>query len=235
MDTANLDIIYFIKARQSNEELRYSLRSVAKNFPHRKVWFVGEYQEGFLPDGWLKVTQNEISKWANTSKSMLAVCLSDNEDISENFVLFNDDFFIMKPLENGFMPYYYRKTLDEQIEWLEKQNSRGYLNHIRETRKMLKDTWKPIKCYAVHYPMVINKLEMLETMSSYPNGLMWRALYANYWKKGGVSCNDCKIQNPFTTPNPDAPFFSTSDRSFRDGEVGKLIRDTFSDKCEYEK
>lgn len=233
METKDLDIIYFVKAKPSNEELRYSLRSL-DNFPHRKVWFVGEHQPGFVPDGVLKVTQDRESKWQNTSKSMRAACLSDNELISENFVLFNDDFFIMKPLKDGFLPYFYRKTLGEQIAWLEKQNSGGYLNHIRETRKMLLDTWKPIKCYAVHYPMVINKKEMLEVMDTYKDGMMWRALYGNYWKKGGVACGDCKIQNPFTTPNTDAPFLSTTDRSFKNGLVGKYIREQFKNKCEYE-
>ena len=234
METKDLDIVYLIKARETNEELRYSLRSVAKNFPHRKIWFAGDYQKGFLPDGVLKASQTEISKWLNTSKSLLATCLTDSDLVTDNFVLFNDDFFIMKPLENGFMPYYYRKTLEEQIHWLESQGSRGYLNHIRETRDMLKAAWKPIKCYAVHYPMVVNKAEMLETMEAFPKGMMWRALYANYWKKGGLECIDCKIQNPFTIPDPEAPFLSTNDRSFRTGEVGKFIRKSFPDKCEYE-
>lgn len=34
------DIVYFVKESESNEELRYSLRSL-KNFPRRKVWFYG--------------------------------------------------------------------------------------------------------------------------------------------------------------------------------------------------
>lgn len=31
------DIVYFVKDSESNEELRYSLRSLV-NFPHRDVW-----------------------------------------------------------------------------------------------------------------------------------------------------------------------------------------------------
>ena len=38
MNTKDLDIIYFVKDCFINEELRFSLRSVAKNLPHRKVW-----------------------------------------------------------------------------------------------------------------------------------------------------------------------------------------------------
>ena len=34
------DIVYFVKDTDTNEELRYSLRSLA-NFPHGKVWFYG--------------------------------------------------------------------------------------------------------------------------------------------------------------------------------------------------
>ena len=45
-----LDVVYVLKSNIDPEELRYSLRSVEKNFPHRYVWFVGSQPEGFKPD-----------------------------------------------------------------------------------------------------------------------------------------------------------------------------------------
>ena len=41
MDTKDLDIVYFVKDTPTNEELRISLRSVAKNMPHKRVWVFG--------------------------------------------------------------------------------------------------------------------------------------------------------------------------------------------------
>ena len=35
------DIVYIIKDDLPTTELKYSLRSVEANFPHRLVWFVG--------------------------------------------------------------------------------------------------------------------------------------------------------------------------------------------------
>ena len=44
------DIVFVLKDKLDTEELRYSLRSIEKNFPHRYVWFVGGQPEGFKPD-----------------------------------------------------------------------------------------------------------------------------------------------------------------------------------------
>ncbi len=64
---SDLDIVYFVKESAQNEELRYSLRSVEKNFPHRNVWFVGGKPKGLTPDKWHAVNQDRETKWGNTS------------------------------------------------------------------------------------------------------------------------------------------------------------------------
>ena len=52
------DIVYFVKGSRKNEELRYSLRTL-KNFPHRKVFFYGEFPDGLVPDRHIHVKQNQ--------------------------------------------------------------------------------------------------------------------------------------------------------------------------------
>lgn len=61
------DIVYFVKESKTNEELRYSLRTL-KNFPHRKVWFYGGCPEGLKPDQYVYVEQDQPTKW-------LSLCL----------------------------------------------------------------------------------------------------------------------------------------------------------------
>ena len=60
------DIVYFVKESESNEELRYSLRSLV-NFPHRYVWFYGGCPEGLNPDFHVPVKQDKDNKWKNVS------------------------------------------------------------------------------------------------------------------------------------------------------------------------
>ena len=55
MNTADLDIVYFVKEWPTNEELHYSLRSVAKNMPHKRVWIFGGHPKGVIPDVYIKV------------------------------------------------------------------------------------------------------------------------------------------------------------------------------------
>ena len=90
------DIVYFIKPCTSNEELTYSLRTL-KNFPHNKVWFYGGCPDNLKPDYHVKVKQ-VYNKWQNVNMMLRMACT--NPKITDNFWLFNDDFFIMKEVKN---------------------------------------------------------------------------------------------------------------------------------------
>ena len=94
----NMDIVYVLKPDFQNEELRYSLRSL-ENFPHDKVWFVGGQPNELTPDGRLNIRQWGDTKWERVKNMLARVCVAD--DISEDFWLFNDDFFILKPWTLG--------------------------------------------------------------------------------------------------------------------------------------
>ena len=36
-----MDFVYIVKEDEKNEDLKYSLRSIAKFYPENKVWIVG--------------------------------------------------------------------------------------------------------------------------------------------------------------------------------------------------
>lgn len=81
------DIVYFVKDTESNEELRYSLRTL-KNFPHRKVWLYGGCPAGLKPDKWVHLVQDKENKWENVRMMLESAC--KNKEISSSFWLFND-------------------------------------------------------------------------------------------------------------------------------------------------
>ena len=91
--TGKRDIVYLLREGK-NEELVYSLRSVEENFAYRRVWFAGGKPDGLEPDGYMPIKQDAPSKWQNVRNMLVEVCKNDN--ISKDFWLFNDDFFVLQ-------------------------------------------------------------------------------------------------------------------------------------------
>ena len=232
-DLSQMDIVYFVKDAQTNEELRYSLRSVEKNFPHRNVWFFGGKPRGLEPDKWMNIEQNEKTKWKNTSMLLRKACKSDG--VSDSFVLFNDDFYVMQPIES--LPYYSDGTLAERVNELKSRHTSGstYITRLMITEDLLNKRGLPTMNYALHVPMIIKKDEMLQTFDEFPGGEMWRSIYGNHHKKPVVHMKDCKVYNRADDPPTDTVFLSSADTSFRFGKIGAYVRCAFPDKCKYER
>lgn len=92
------DIVYVIKPDADPAELIYSLRSVEENFPHRYVWVVGSLPKGIKPDRYIKHQQVGRNKWDLIKSSMLRIIQED--ELTDDFFWFNDDFFVMKPVQS---------------------------------------------------------------------------------------------------------------------------------------
>ena len=223
------DIVYFVKESAKNEELRYSLRSL-KNFPHNKVYFYGGCPDGLNPDVHIRVNQDQPTKWANIFKMFKLACI--NPDITENFWLFNDDFFIMKPVKDG--PNFYEGDLYKRVVTLEDRHNgiTPYSQQLRYTLQELESMGCTTINYAVHTPMLINKENGCE-LCNIINGPMIRCVYGNYFKIGGINHRDCKIDSKERLYK-NGDYLSTNDKSFS-GKVGEQIRKYFPDKCQYEK
>lgn len=227
-----MDVVYLVKDTKENEELRYSLRSVEKNFPYRKVVFVGGVPDGILPDCWISVKQNGDTKWDNTHRMIQAACLCKN--VSDDFVLFNDDFFVMKNVEA--LHYFYKGTLLERANELEKAfpNSPSYRHRLMRAERMLHGKGYSTFNYELHTPIVINKKKMLEIYKMFPFGSAVRSLYANVFCGQGLQCDDVKIYDMHTVPTGEETFLSTMDKTFKNGAVGDYIRRKFLDKSSFE-
>ena len=150
------DIVYILKDDIATEELRYSLRSFEKNCPHRFVWFVGGQPEGLKPDRLVRHTQFGENKWLKIKSSMLEVI--KQEELSDEFYLFNDDFFVMKPFNGDFINYTDR-TLSDRIEDFRKENPHlnRYAMSLVQTEEELKAHGYETLNFEVHIPMLFEK------------------------------------------------------------------------------
>lgn len=238
MNLADTDIVYIVREGEDNEELRYSLRSVAANLPHRKIIIAG-----YKPD-WVKevvyLPTNQAQEKTGYARAMLNWKAAINsEEVTENFILFNDDFYVMKPLKE--LPTLHRGSLDEVIKHYENKGG-PYVHNMKRTRKILTDMGvRDLKSYALHVPMAMKKrnykflLAGLEANEIPVEGIQMRTLYGNLWQVGGEELPDVKATKLIDEPDRESTFLSTLDQTFNNGVTGEYVRQQFTTKCRYEK
>lgn len=226
------DIVYVLKEDIAPDELRYSLRSVCKNFPYRKVIFIGGCPEGIMPDVWIQHEQKGVEVWEKSTSSVELACKT--KEISDNFWLFNDDFFIMKPISE--LKPWYNGTIQKLIEAMSTRTGGHeslYMRRLIRTKDELRDMGLKEFNYAVHVPMLINKKKALEVIRKFKSP-MFRSAYGNYWNVGKMNKPDVKEVRADAEPDKRLKIISTSDKSFREGKVGEYIRSVFTEPCRYE-
>ena len=228
------DIIYILKNDIQSDELKYSIRSVVKNFPYDRIIFYGGCPQDMIPDSWFYYQQNGTGKI-----SRVVYTLSDitkNNKISDNFWLFNDDFFVLKPYD--FETCICEASIYDTINRIEK--SRGgrpskYTRILRTTADELKKLNCDTVGYATHTPILINKQKAKYIINNFPNEMSFRCAYGNYYKLPYIVSNDVKIINNNSLPDENDVLVSTNDKTFRFGNVGTYIKSLFTEKSKYER
>lgn len=226
------DIVYICREGK-NEELRYSLRSVERNFPHRLVIIYGGKPDDIEPDAYHRIKQEGATKWEKVRNTLIKVC--QNNGITPDFWLFNDDFFVMEPIAEPVN--YYDGTLQERIDQL-KAATFGqlslYTKQLLHLVATLKDAGieEPLN-YAHHTPMLINRKKMLETLEKYPDEPMFRALYGNINRIGGINAPDVKFMGR-RRPATIGAIVSTADESWNQEKIGEIIREAFPEPSHWE-
>lgn len=228
------DIVYVLKNDIDDgdySELRYSLRSLI-NFPHRNVWFAGGQPERLKPDCSLPINQTGRTIWDKVRNTVEEVC--KNENISENFWLFNDDFFIMHPIKE--FKNYSNGDLAFMILALEDKEGKrvAYSDFLRDILILLKREGLPTKSFENHTPLLVNKQLMLEVLTKYPKANGIRSLYGNYAHLKTEEIVDVKYFDYHQQIDENLKMISSLDREFKNGAVGRYVRKSFPEKSKYE-
>lgn len=227
------DIIYILKKDIDPYELTYSLRSVEANFPHRKVWFVGAQPRGLVPDARIIHEQTGSNKWDKIRSSMYEV--ARNEDVTSDFFLFNDDFFVMQPVKGKWINFA-SGTLTDRIYQFAAENP--WLSPYARTLFKAREELKTLGCgevnYDVHLPMLFNKDAVIQAIRQCSSPQM-RSVYGNITKSPYKDRKDVKIGNMIEIPPEDIDFLSTNETSFKDGKVGEFIRERFPTPSRFER
>ncbi len=179
-----------------------------------RIWVVGEKPDWYVGN-FIHVPQNK-TKFNNVLESLRVVVSSDK--IGNSFVLMNDDFFILKPIDS-FKTYHGGKLINKIEKYDNLMPSASYVHMLKSTFDRLKKFGisDPLD-YELHVPMPMNKKRLSRSLTQ---GVLWRSMYGNLNKVGGKRIDDVKVyisgvfkNNLSYNINDYDRFLSTDDNSF---------------------
>lgn len=226
-----MDVVYPLRAavKAGYREFRYSLRTL-KNLDHGEVFVIGGCPEWAINVVHIPTTQLG-HKYENLCLNIETACKSDL--ISDPFVIMNDDFMILEPVEE--ITPHWRETVDEGIRRYKKRGGMDLwikgMNHVKEACEAL-GIDNPLS-YELHIPMVVHKQQMLDALAMIPPGPVWRTMYGNLAQLGGTKLKDVKVMQR-ELDVPEGPYCSTDDLCFPFGVAGRTIRSMFPEPSPYE-
>lgn len=235
------DLVYVVRPGDDNEELRYSLRSVAKNAPHRDVWIVGTVPTWVRNVKGLPLDPVD-DKFENQRQSLAAAAAQAG--LSDPFVLFNDDMFVMEPITRW--DTWNLDTIEEH--W------GGPIGNVdREDNEWLHAVWCTYKWmgtqghpnplyYENHTPLLYDKVKLAGVLEQYPadRPFVVNGTYPITGAGGeGEWGANAKLSvegalTVFAALSMGMPYLSTEDTGFAEGTIGEFIRNHFLEPGPYE-
>jgi glycosyltransferase involved in cell wall biosynthesis len=216
----------------SNNELRFCLRSIEKNLRgYRNIWIVG-----FMPK-WLKnlkhITFKEYHPKANNIHDKIkAAC--EHPEVSDEFIMFNDDYFLTSEVQAVIYPNYYSRQALADVMGRKRSDPyrRLVVDTINETRM--------IDYYDIHVPLRIKKSEFLSMPynRNYEGGILVKSSYAKHAQVQGIDRLDPIIRNKATRDEIENMEIFTDVISIHDEAINQefidWVQERYPHKCSYE-
>lgn len=230
-----MDIVYALGKGSvlKDFELKMSLRSVVKNLSGvDQIWIIGNHPEWLdtnhvnfipLPDHSERVPDYNIMRKIS--------CACEKANLSNDFIFFNDDHFLLSPFDTATFPYFYSGELENYIK---RRGLDGYGRRANNTLKTLQRLGLPTKYFDIHTPIIYNKELFLKNVTSQDwnlkDGFIIKSLYANSLKIEGVEMKDNKINH---APQQGDRIFSTFPRL--KASITRYLQEQFPEKSKYER
>jgi hypothetical protein len=199
-----VNVVYYVRPGERNEELRYSLRSLG-NLPHERVWIIGHTPR------WVTGVESIPGNRVAGGPQQVAIGnlrLACEHVEADSFVIYNDDFYVMEPIEA--VPIWHRGPL---LEW-HRAGSYGVAD--REAYRRLREAGIPDPLdWTLHIPLVVERDRLADVLCAMDGRVPpeWRTMYGNLSGVTGERHSDVKVRRR-SDPLPDGPFLSSQDHSF---------------------
>lgn len=180
----------------TNSKEIYKCVELLKNVPHRNIFICGDNPK---IDGTIHIPRTTKGKTRYEDAERNIRLALEDERLSDEFCLFNDDFFILKPIKD--IPLYHAGDIDEVIK--EKQSNtktKLYADALIRTKKWLeKRNITDIVAYTLHIPVKMNKEKRLEVSDMILPDLMkgeqllTKTIYYNLFPETSCIKKDVKV------------------------------------------
>jgi hypothetical protein len=202
-----IDVVYVFRntTDKVDTELFYSLRSLKKYLSdYRNIYVIGDTPRFAEPVGVAFkhiVATDPFQTSVHNVRHKLKLAIADSE-ISETFLLMNDDFFFLTETVAPAVPYFKSGSLQQHIEWREEQSDSPYVRALAATRDALVKHNHSTRDFEVHAPILFEKGtlgtilgdDLVDWSATY--GYVIRSLYCNFLEFTGERCMDLKIDYP---------------------------------------
>lgn len=239
MKKSKCDVVYVYKQQKNEEELRYSIRSVCKNFPHRNIYIVCDKRPRWANEN-LKciLVESKKDKYYDVNNKLIKAC--NTEEISDNFWLFNDDFFILKEMCDN-QKNYFEGLLEDKLELLKQRKNvdSSYFERLAFLENYCSTIYdKPPLNFELHRPFRYNKQLLKEVLSTDIKCAGRNSLYGAYTEGNPNTAkvsygHDYKIYGLNDKIDITKDVVSTSNLAFI-GHAGRIIKQMFSERSIYE-
>lgn len=226
-------------SRWEDNELKYSLRSLekyARNFG--KVFIVGA-RPRFKWQNLNHIPAKD--RFGHERNIMEKFMIAANcPHVSDNFMMWNDDYFLRSEIDCAAYPNYYSSTIEHYMERRSRYD--GYRISMENTARILKKQTLPRLMFDIHCPMIYNKQKFIEIMSRADwrvgNGYIVKSLYANSLRLEGEEMSDLKLHGTFTVAQLEAKtagrhIFSISDKTIN-RDLRDFLSNLYPEKSKYE-
>ena len=229
-----------------HNELRYTLRSIEKNFIN-----LGQvYIVGYLPEYLTNVKHIQASdpykhnKDANLINKAIIACLDDS--ISEDFLFTSDDQVFLKPVNYNFFTF---PLIDNrQLGFDRTKRLNRWQTRLQRTEIALKQRGYEAHCYEAHIPYLYNKKKYPEVLLSYDYGVdlgyTVSSLYFNSIKQNAIQQYAEQVVSRINDKHEtidslkkaigEVIFFNYSNLAFND-VIKEYLQTQFPNKSKFEK
>ncbi len=196
-------------SKHKNIELRYCLRAIERHLKNvNRIYIIGE-NPGFTCECGVTLIPFKddypIPDY-NIAKKLAVAC--NDPRISENYLMFNDDHFLLRDYDAETFPNYFQDTCED---YLKKKGSNGYGKRVLNTKDFLVERGLPTKYFDVHTPILYNKYAFMENVYQRIDfnqrfGVVLKTIYGNSLNLACTPYTDRKIN---AIPGPEVEILST--------------------------